>query len=258
MIRPTGMPSAVSSAIASRRLLYRHLLQQRDHVHRGHRRAQQRRHALALGLDRADLGQPGGLRGDVEEAPDPAGRRRVEHHRVVDPAAVRGAGRRLLDLAGEQHVAQARGDRGGEVDRADLAQRPARRRRACRTCRGTPAAPPRRRRPAPAPRRRRAAVAMPPLLVRQRAAARTAGRCPAAPRPRPAGCAGRRRPGRGRARRRRVVLPVPPLPVTTCRRAGQPGLTCPPESARTVAMLPARGRRACCRSLLSGMLIIPT
>ena len=35
------------------------------------------------------------------------------------------AGGRLLDLAGEQHVAQAGGDGGGEVDGAELAQRPA-------------------------------------------------------------------------------------------------------------------------------------
>ena len=44
--------------------------------------------ALALGLDRAHLGQPGGLGGHVEEPADPAGRRGVEHHRVVHPPAV--------------------------------------------------------------------------------------------------------------------------------------------------------------------------
>ena len=86
MIRPTGKPSCGQLGDRVHRLLDRHLLQQRHHVHRGHRGAQQRRHPLALGLDRADLGQPGGLGGDVEEAPDPAGRRGVQHHRVVHPA----------------------------------------------------------------------------------------------------------------------------------------------------------------------------
>ena len=41
-----------------RGLLHRHLLQQRDQVHRGLRRAQHRHHAVALRLDRAGPGQP--------------------------------------------------------------------------------------------------------------------------------------------------------------------------------------------------------
>ena len=154
-------------------LLDRHLLQQRHHVHRGHRRAQDRGDALALGLDRADLGQPGGLGGDVEEPADPAGRRRVQHHRVVDPAAVGGAGHRLLDLAGQQHVAHARARSWWRSRSRRASAAPGRPGPACRTCRGTPAAPPRRPRPARTPRRRRRRGARVagrdrPLLVRQR------------------------------------------------------------------------------------------
>ena len=124
MIVPTGRSRRCSSRDRVGGLLDRHLLQQRHHVHRGDRRAQDRGHAVALGLDRPDLGQPGGLGGHVEEPADPAGRRRVQHHRVVDPVAVHGPGDRLLDLAGQQHVADAGRDRGGEVDRAELLQRP--------------------------------------------------------------------------------------------------------------------------------------
>ena len=47
--------------------------------------------------------------GRVEELGDPSGRRRVEHDGVVGvPLVGVGAGHRLLDLAGEQHVAQTR------------------------------------------------------------------------------------------------------------------------------------------------------
>ena len=126
MIRPTGMPQRGQLGDRVHGLLHRHLLQQRDHVHRGHRRAQQRGDALALGLDRAHLGQPGGLRGDVEEPADPAGRRRVQHHRVVHPPcrrAVRVVASLTLPVSSTSR--RPGRDRGGEVDRADLAQRPA-------------------------------------------------------------------------------------------------------------------------------------
>jgi hypothetical protein len=60
--------------------------------------------------------------GDVEEAGDPAGGRRVEHHRVVHPAAVGATPDGLGGLAGDQHVTQTGGDRGGEVDHAHPGQ----------------------------------------------------------------------------------------------------------------------------------------
>ena len=54
------------------------------------------------------------------------GRRGVDDDGVVDRLlALLGAGHDLLDLAGEQHVAQARRDRRRELDRADAAHRPA-------------------------------------------------------------------------------------------------------------------------------------
>ncbi len=76
--------------------------------------------------DRADPRQVGDLCADVEEAADPAGGRGVHHDSVVAaaPAAVLapdGLGR----LAGEQHVPQARRDRGGEVHHPELGQRAA-------------------------------------------------------------------------------------------------------------------------------------
>src|SRR5205814_8949414 len=77
-------------------------------------------------LYRTNLGQPGDLGADVEETADPAGRRRVHHHRVVHVGVVAAAGPapgRLGRLAGDQHVGQARGDGGGEVDHAEPGQR---------------------------------------------------------------------------------------------------------------------------------------
>ena len=103
-----------------------------------------------------ELGQPGRLRGDVEEPPDPAGRRGVEHDRVVHPtarAAVRVVASLTLPVSrtsrrpGAMVVAKSIAP--------ELAQRPAGARPACRTSRGIRAGPPRRRRRAAAPRRRR-------------------------------------------------------------------------------------------------------
>ena len=60
--------------------------------------------------------------GDVEEAGDAAGRRRVDDDGVVNGLlALLGAGDDLPDLAGEQHVAQARRDRRRELDGPDPA-----------------------------------------------------------------------------------------------------------------------------------------
>jgi hypothetical protein len=78
---------------------------------------------MALSLDRPDLGEPCRLRGDVEEAADPAGRRCVENHRVVHPASVDRPRHGLLHLAGEQHVTHPRRDRRGEIDGAEALQR---------------------------------------------------------------------------------------------------------------------------------------
>ena len=106
-------------------LLDRHVLEQGHQVDGGLRRAQHRHDAVALGLDRARAGQLAHLAGDPEEAGDPPGRRSVDDDGVVDRPAVVPAGHRFLDLAGEQHVADAGSDRRGEVDGAHLAQRPA-------------------------------------------------------------------------------------------------------------------------------------
>ena len=85
---------------------------------------------LGLRVDRAHPGEVGHLHVDVEEAGDPAGGRRVEHDGVPGPGALVAAGAGgaadgLVDLADEQHVAHARGDRGREVDDAHPLQRPA-------------------------------------------------------------------------------------------------------------------------------------
>jgi len=123
---PLPLPDGGQFGDAVHRLLNRHLLQQRHQVDRGLRRFQHPHHGLRLVVYRADPGQARHLVVDVEETGDPAGRRRVEHHRVVHrPARLVLAAHRLADLAGEQHVAQAGGDGGGEVDRAELLQRPA-------------------------------------------------------------------------------------------------------------------------------------
>ena len=96
-------------------------------MHRRAGRAEQPHHLVGLGLDRADLGQPGQLAVDAEELGDPAGRRRVEHDGVVlDGVLVAGVALGgLVDLAGEQHVAHAGRDRGGELDDAEAVERPA-------------------------------------------------------------------------------------------------------------------------------------
>ena len=93
----------------------------------------------------------------------------------------------------------------------------------CRTSPCSPAArPPGRRRartrhrPARTPGRR---ARSPPCAPRRGAAgSRRAGRGPACPRPPSAGPGGRRWPARRPRAAATVVLPVPPLPVTTCSR----------------------------------------
>ena len=183
------------------------VLQQRHQVHGGLRRVHQLHHALALAVDRAGAREVGHRPGHVEEADDAAGGRGVEDHGVVNgPSGQARARDALLGLAGEQDVAQPGGQRGGELDRAHPPQRPARRPRAGRTSRGTPAARPRDRRPAPAPRRRRARRRS---AAPRRAAARcrTPARCPGGPPPRRAASGGRRWPA-----------PVPaPRPPWSCR-----------------------------------------
>jgi hypothetical protein len=61
---------------------------------------------------------------DIEKLGDPAGGRGVEHHRVIRIGPpLHTPPDRLVHLAGQQHVAQAGGDRGGEVDGAEPVQR---------------------------------------------------------------------------------------------------------------------------------------
>ena len=104
-------------------LLDRHLLEQRDQVDPGDVRAQHAHDRVRLVADRSDLGQAGHLVVHVQEPRDPPGRRRVQHDSVVREPPVRLPPRRLVDLAGQQYVAQARRDRGDEVDRAHLLER---------------------------------------------------------------------------------------------------------------------------------------
>jgi hypothetical protein len=83
-------------------------------------------------VDRAGARERAHRLGDVEELHDASRRRRVEHDGVVErhtasPAAVLadGAPDALLDLPGQQHVTEARRQRGRELDRAHPPQRPA-------------------------------------------------------------------------------------------------------------------------------------
>lgn len=108
-------------------LLDRHLLQERHQMHRGLGRLEDAHHGLRLIVDRADLREAGDLVVDVQKAGDPAGRRGVHHDRVVDElSALVLAAHRFARLAGQQDVPQTRRDGRGEVDRAELLQRPAR------------------------------------------------------------------------------------------------------------------------------------
>ena len=79
-------------------LLDRQRLQQRDQVNGGLVGVQQLDHALGLRVHRAALGQVGHRLGDVEEAGDPAGRRGVDHDRVVDRAACPSSARTTISL----------------------------------------------------------------------------------------------------------------------------------------------------------------
>ncbi len=93
-------------------------------MHGGLRRLQHPHHGLRLAVDRPYPGQPGHLGVDVQEPGDPAGRRCVHHHRVIGPPSVRAlAAGGLAGLAGQQHVPDAGGDGGREVDEPDLLQR---------------------------------------------------------------------------------------------------------------------------------------
>ncbi len=126
---PPGLipPSVAQLGDAVQGLLDRHLLQHGDEVHDGLRRADDLLHGVGVPADRPDPGQVGYLAGDVQEPADPAGRRGVHHDGVVDAAAlVVLAPDGLGGLAGEQHVAQAGRDGGGEVHHAELGQRGAR------------------------------------------------------------------------------------------------------------------------------------
>ena len=123
---PIGRPSSSQFVDRLERLLDRQRLQQGDEVDGGEVGVQHLDHAFGLRVHRAALGQIRHRLGDVEEAGDAAGRRGVHHDGVVDRLlALLGAGDDLPDLAGEQHVAQARRDRRRELDGADAAHRAA-------------------------------------------------------------------------------------------------------------------------------------
>lgn len=108
-------------------LLDRHLLQEGHQMDRGLGGLQHPHHGLGLIVYRAYPGQPRHLVVHVEEAGDAAGRRGVHDHVVVDePVLLVLAAHRLAGLAGQQDVPDAGRDRGGEVDRAELLERPAR------------------------------------------------------------------------------------------------------------------------------------
>ena len=111
-------------------LLHGHLLEDGDEVDGRQRRAQQLHHLVGLRLHRADLGQSRQLGVDPEELADAAGGRRVEHHGVVHDGrglaallADPGPLDRLVDLAGQQHVAHTGRDGGGEVDHPEAVER---------------------------------------------------------------------------------------------------------------------------------------
>ena len=127
---PAELEAALGQAAQFRdpvqRLLHRHLLKNRDEVHRGLRRADHPLHGVGVGPDRPHLGQPGHLGRDIEETADPPGRRGIHHHRVVDVDPTGPPPGGLGGLAGQQHVPQPRRDRGREVDDAEPGQGPAR------------------------------------------------------------------------------------------------------------------------------------
>ena len=224
------MPPACSAAVtepaqlgdAVQGLLDRHLLEQRDEVHGGLRRADHLLHGVGVAADRPDPGQAGYLGGHVEEPADPAGRRRVHDDRVVDAlAAPSGAASpRRPCRSAARRAGPARSWSRSPRRRAWSA--PCRRAAGCRTSRGTRSAPTPGRRPART-RRRPAGWRWParprPCAPRRAAAgSRRPGRCPAVPRPRSAAPASRPTRAPGPARRRRSSCRCPPLPVTTCSR----------------------------------------
>ena len=128
----------------------------------------------------------------------------------------------LEDLAGEQHVADAGRDGGGEVDHAEPVQRPAgaaelvvhrevlqQRRLGVDVQARTP------RRACPRARAARWRSGAPRRAAGRR---RTCGRCPGGPRPRRAARSCPWEASASASAAATVDLPVPPLPVTTCSR----------------------------------------
>jgi hypothetical protein len=125
MTVPTPKPAGGQFSHGIHALLHRHLLEQGHDVHDALAVAQHAGDRLGLRVDRADPGEVGHLRGDVQEAGDAAGGRGVEddgipHLRALAAAVARRAPDRLVDLAREQDVAHPGGDRRREVDDAHL------------------------------------------------------------------------------------------------------------------------------------------
>src|SRR5690606_14301646 len=110
--------------------LDRHFFEQGDEVHHGFGGADDVYDPGGVVADRAYPGQAGDFGGDVEETSDAAGGRGVEHYGVVDvragtvvPGTLRGAAAHCFgDFAGQEDVAGAGRDRGGEVDDAEAAE----------------------------------------------------------------------------------------------------------------------------------------
>ena len=189
----------------------RHFLQQRDQVDDRGGRTEQAHDRVRLGSDRADPGEPCQRLVHVEELRDPAGWRRVQHYGVVGVGSLLDAAPdRLVDLAGQQYVAQPRRDRGREVDRTEAIQRLVLPGRGGRRSPGTPATRPPRRSPARTPCRRRGFAAAGAPRDRSAACHRRARRFLADPRPRRPGPAGRWSPARRPAPTRWSSCRCPP------------------------------------------------
>ena len=87
-------------------------------------RVQQLAHPLGLRMNGSALGDIGQRRRHIEEAGDPAGGRGVDHDGVVHmPSRLVDADDALLDLSGEDDIAQTRRNRGRELDGADALHR---------------------------------------------------------------------------------------------------------------------------------------
>ena len=147
-------------ADASARLLHGHLLEEGDDVDHALAVAQHPGDRLGLRVDRPHLGEVGDLDVDVEEAGHApvGGASRTTASHALGPWPRRwpgGAADRLVDLAGEEHVAHPGRDGRREVDDAHPLQGAAGAAELVERCGGTRAARPWRRPTGPTAHRRR-------------------------------------------------------------------------------------------------------